>query len=223
MWYNGGMKKEDSLWSKLISSRVLQGILLLFIAIYFIAWLFMILVLWQIPFVMKVPWITGAFPNNVLIIVSAFTPLASLILGYVAVRTILENRRLFNKERDIQRIIQRTEEVQEWILEICNVASSASPPGDEQERRNRKWRAEKIVFLKDSIKAEAKKLDSEFTSGEKLLEGIVNELSAIIEEHKSDPSALAGVRSGESISNQIILNANKALGIISNIKDKLEL
>jgi len=148
---------------------------------------------------------------------------AVLVALGIGVASILHTQSLQKKERNIQRTIRRTEEVQEWILEICSITSSGSPPGDEQERRNRKWRAEKIVFLKDPIKVEAKKLDSEFIS-EKKLEDIIVTLSTIVEEHKSNPEALtAGVKSGERISDQIICNTTKALGIISDIKDKLHL
>ena len=99
------MKKEDSLLNKLISAKVLQGILLLSIVIYFIVWAFIILVLYQRPFVMKIPWITTEFSNNVLIIVTAFTPLATLILDYIAVKTFLKKRKLFNKEQEIHRTL----------------------------------------------------------------------------------------------------------------------
>ena len=149
------------------------------------------------------------------------TVAAVLVALGIGVASILHTQSLQKRERDVQRTIQRTKEVQDWILEICNIASSGSPPGDEQERRNRKWRAENVLFLKDAIKVEAKKLDSQFTSGKKL-EGIVTELSTIIEEHKKAPEALTdGVKSGKRIGDNIIAMTSEALSFISNIRDKL--
>ena len=150
--------------------------------------------------------------------------LAAVIVALgIGVASILHTQSLQKKERDIQRIIQRIQEIQEWILEICNIASSGSPPGDDQEQRNRKWQARKIVFSMEPIKVEAKKLDSKFPS-EKKLEDIIGRLSEIVEEHMSNPETLGGgEQSGVRIADRIISNANEALSIISNIKDKLQL
>ena len=75
--------------------------------------------------------------------------------------------------------------------------------------------------MKEPIKVSARKLDSEYTSQEKLGD-IIDELSTIVERYKSNPESLAmGVRSGERIIDQIENKTNKAIGIISNIRDKL--
>jgi len=146
---------------------------------------------------------------------------AVLVALGIGVSSILHTQSLQKRARNINRVIQRIEEVQEWILEICSITSSGSPPGDEQEKRNRKWRIGKVILLKEPIKLAARKLDSEYTSQEKLGD-IIDELSTIVERYKSNPESLAmGVRSGERIIDQIENKTNEAIGVISSIRDKL--
>ena len=144
---------------------------------------------------------------------------ATFLLALAAFWAIWQNYRINIKDKKYKRIIQRTETIQKWIFEIYHIASSSSPPGDDQEIRIRKWQIQKVSFFANKVKNEAKKLDREYELEEKL-ESIIDVLSKEIEEHKENPEALArGVRSGEAIIDIIKNNSDKAIKLLSDIKD----
>lgn len=148
---------------------------------------------------------------------SAITSIATITLAFVALWTIWQN----HKFREKDRIIRRIDKVQEWLLEICNIASSGEPSGDEKERRLRRWQLEKTIFLTNPIKIDVKVLDSELKRKDKL-ENIVDELSKILEEHRTVPENLSkGVQSGNNIKERVKELIDKAFSLISEIKNRL--
>ncbi len=149
--------------------------------------------------------------------IAFITSIATITLAFAAFWTIRQNYKFREKDRKIQRI----DKIQEWLLEICNIASSGSPKGDEQERRLRKWQTEKTLFLVNPIKIDAIKLDKEI-QGEYKLESIIDELSKILEKHRTRPEELStGIQSGESIQENVKRLTDKAFLLIAKIRDRL--
>jgi hypothetical protein len=149
---------------------------------------------------------------------------ATFLLAIAAFGTIWQNNKFRNKDQKSRQTNLRINKIQEWILEILGISSSGMPSGDGTERRNRIWRTERILYLKNSMLVEAQKLDGIFLLDHKLSR-IINELSIIVEEQKSNPEALAaGDKTGgkgETVSQQIIRLGTETLRTLSDISDQL--
>jgi|SRR3972149_1097300 len=153
---------------------------------------------------------------------SALATLAAVIIALgLGVASIFHTQHIQKKESYLRWVIQLIEEVKIWCLEVYNIVSTSSPSGDSQETRNRIWRVTNILLLKRTIIVSAKKLDV-ISGSVETLEYLVNEVSNIINEHKKNPEVLVnGESGGKKIIDNITSRIDKALDILSDIKDKL--